>query len=92
MWLFIVVYKCIHAFCCLLSYRLSNTLCELESFIDSGVCIAGDYNVDFGRGGSHVNLLDDFVLELDLVVCDLSFARSVDYTYERDDGSCSFVD
>jgi hypothetical protein len=37
-------------------------------------------------------ILDDFVLELDLVVCDLSFARSVDYTYERDDGSCSFVD
>ena len=67
-----------------------NTLCELESFIDSnpcdGVCIAGDFNLDFGRGGSHVNLLDDFVLELDLVVCDLSFASSVNYTYERDDG------
>ena len=64
-----------------------NTLCELvESFIDSnpcdGVCFAGDINVDFGRGGSHVNnLLDDFVLELDLVVCDLSFASSVNYTY-----------
>ena len=66
-----------------------NTLCELESFIDSnpcdGVCIAGDFNVDFGRGGSHVNLLDDFVLELDLVVCDLPFS-CVNYTYERDDG------
>ena len=64
-----------------------NTLCELvESFIGSnpcdGVCIAGDINVDFGRGGSHVNnLLDDFVLELDLVVCDLSVASSVNYTY-----------
>ena len=62
-----------------------NTLCELESFIDSnpcdGVCIAGDFNLDFGRDGSHVNLLDDFVLELDLVVCDLSFASSVNYTY-----------
>ena len=54
--------------CLLLHTQLQiyiNTLCELESFIDSnpcdGVCIADDFNFDFGRGGSHVNLLDDFV-------------------------------
>ena len=71
------------------AYSATDYLNTLESFIDSnpcdGVCIAGDFNVDFGHGGSHVNLLDDFVLELDLVVCDLSFS-SVNYTYERDDG------
>ena len=64
------VHCCVLVYTCLLLHTqlytdYLNTLCELESFIESnpcdGVCIACDFNVDFGRGGSHVNSLGDFV-------------------------------
>ena len=42
--------------------------------------VVGDFNVDFDR--------DDFIIELDLSVCDVSFHDKVKFTYERDDGAC----
>ena len=45
-----------------------------------------DLNVDFDRGGEHTKLLVDFMVELNLYSCDLSFPRAVGYTYQRDDG------
>ena len=45
------------------------TLGELEGFITSHACvIVGDFN--------------DFILEFDLLACDLNFRPSVCYTYE----------
>ena len=67
-----------------------NTLGELEGFIDSQNChfviVVGDLNVDFDRGGEHAKLLVDFMVELNLYSCDLSFPHAVCYTYQRDDG------
>ena len=41
----------------------------------------------------HWQLLNDFIIELDLSVCDLSFRDKVKFTYERDDGAChSWID
>ena len=66
-----------------------NVLGELEGFIASQGCdvniIAGDFNVDFDRGGQFAKLLKDFMAGLDLHACDLNFRSSVNYTYERDD-------
>ena len=44
-----------------------NTLRELEGFIESQHCdftlVAGDFNVDFDRGGPLASLLEDFASE-----------------------------
>ena len=51
-----------------------NTLGELEGFLDCDVNIlVGDFNVDFGRGGPLAELLVDFMSELNLYACDLSW-------------------
>ena len=53
-----------------------NTLGELEGFIESQHCdstlVAGDFNVDFDRGGPLASLLEDLASEQNFVVCDLS--------------------
>ena len=70
-----------------------NTLGEVEGFIDSLQCdnniIVGDFNADFDRAGLSADLLSDFVLDLNLSVCDLHYRESVKFTYERDDGLVS---
>ena len=67
----------------------SNTLGELEASHACDVSIiVGDFNVDFDRGGP---LLNVFMLEFDLSVCDLYFRPSVGYTYESDN-SVSVLD
>ena len=62
----------------------------MEGFIDSQNCnfviVVGDLNVDFDRGGEHAKLLVDFMVELNLYSCDLSFPHAVGYTYQHDDG------
>ena len=67
-----------------------NTLGELEGFIESQHCdstlVAGDFNVDFDRGGPLASLLVDLASEQNSVVCDLSYCESVKFTYERNDG------
>ena len=67
-----------------------NILGELEGFIDRYGCdlnlIIGDFNVDFGRGGSLNDLLLDFMSDLNLTACDLQYQNDILYTYERDDG------
>ena len=67
-----------------------NVLGELEGFVHSQNCnvviVAGDFNVDFDRGGQHAKLLDDFMAELKLYACDLNFRNVVGYTYEHDGG------
>ena len=67
-----------------------NTLGELEGFIESQHCdstlVAGDFNVDFDRGGPLASLFVDFTSEQNFVVCDFSYRESVKFTYERDDG------
>ena len=54
-----------------------TTLGEMEGFIESHKCdvviVVGDLNVDFDRGGLNAKLLHDFIMELDLCVCDLEF-------------------
>ena len=71
-----------------------NTLGELEGFIESQHCdstlVAGDFNVDFDRGGPLASLLEDFASEQTFVVCDLSYRESVKFTYERDGGLVHF--
>ena len=73
-------------------FLFKYTLGELEGFITSHACdvnvIVGDFNVDFDRGGPLAKLLNDFILEFDLLACDLNFRPSVCYTYESDD-SCT---
>ena len=76
---------------------VSDFLRELEGFIDTQCCdvamVVGDFNVDFDRDGPLAKLLNDFIIELDLSVCDLSFRDKVKFTYERDDGAChSWID
>ena len=67
-----------------------NTLGELEGLIETEKCdvnmLIGDFNVDFCRDGCQSRLLLDFMSELDLCACNLSFCNSIYYTYERDDG------
>ena len=46
--------------------------------------LIGDFNGDFCRDGCLSRQLFDFMSELDLCACDLSFCTH--YTYERDDG------
>ena len=59
-----------------------NVLGKLEGFIASQGCdvniIAGDFNMDFDRGGQ---LLKDFMTGLDLHACDLNFRSSVNYIH-----------
>ena len=74
-----------------------NVLGELEAFIGSNHCdinvIVEDFNVDFDHCSLFAKLLKDFMIELDLCVCDLGFSSSVKYTYEHDDSlSCSWLD
>ena len=68
-----------------------NTLCGLQGFISSHQCdvtlVVGDFNVDFTRDGLFNPLLLDFLAEQNLLACDLLFQDSVNFTYERDDGS-----
>ena len=73
-----------------------NTLGEVEGFIDSLQCdnniIVGNFNADFDHGSISTDLLSDFVLDLNLSVCDLHYRESVKFTYERDDGLvCSWI-
>ena len=69
----------------------------MEGFITAHQCddnlIVGDFNVDFNRQGPLKQLVLDFMVDLDLVACDLSFQDSVGFTYERDDSSArSWID
>ena len=66
----------------------------IEGFVDSHQCdvivIVGDFNMDFSRDSASVHLLCSFMSSLDLMACDLAFHRSIQFTYERDDGAvCS---
>ena len=55
--------------------------------------IVGDFNVDFTRDGLFNPLLLDFLAEQNPLACDLLFQDSVNFTYERDDGSTrSWID
>ena len=60
-----------------------NTLGELQGFLESQQC---DVNilvgVDFDRCNSLTRLLRDFMSEMSLHACDLSFHRSVKFTFE----------
>ena len=71
-----------------------NTLGEVKGFIDSLQCdnniIVGDFNAGFDCGGISADLLSDFVLDLNVSVCDLHYCESVKFTYERDDGLVRF--
>ena len=49
--------------------------------------IVGDFNVDFDRGGSLAELLVEFMFEMNLSACDLSFRQYVNFAYKRDDGA-----
>ncbi len=64
---------------------------ELEGFIDSQcydhLLIAGDFNVDFDRGGSNEQLLQHFMSNYNVSSIDLTFRQSVLYTYQRDSSS-----
>ena len=51
------------------------------------------FNVDFDRCSSLTRLLRDFMSEMSLHACDLSFHSSVKFTFERGDGlACSWID
>ena len=67
-----------------------NTLGELQGFLESQQCdvniLVGDFNVDFDRCSSLTRLLRDFMSEMSLHACDLSFHSSVKFTFERGDG------
>ena len=64
-----------------------NTLGELEGFLESQQCIlVGYFNVDFDRRSSLAKLLADYLSEMNMCACDLSFRGLINYTYERDDG------
>ena len=56
-----------------------NTLGELEGLIETEKCdvnmLIGDFNVDFCRDRCLSRLLLDFMSELDLCACDLSFCN-----------------
>ena len=45
------------------------------------ILIVGDFNVDFDRGGSLAELLVEFMSEMNLSACDLSFRQYVNYIY-----------
>ena len=67
-----------------------NTLGEFHGFIASQaqdvLLISGDFNVDFNRSCSLHSLLVDFLSDLDLTVCDLSFEYFVGFTFEGSQG------
>lgn len=68
-----------------------NTLGELEGFIETqsfncNTLIVGDFNDDFSRHGSNVQLLRNFMQDSCLVAVDLRFQSEINFTYERDDG------
>lgn len=70
---------------------------ELEGFMDSQQCdrniLVGDFNVDLDCGGCLADLLNDYISDSDLCVCDLSYSSSVKYTFESNDGvSHSWID
>lgn len=73
-----------------------SVLGELEGFIVCYGCdwniIVGDFNVDFGRGGSLNDLLLDFLSDLNLSACDLQYQNDILYTYERDGLVRSWID
>ena len=71
-----------------------NTLGELEGFNDcDNYFVVGDFNVDFDRSSPRSKLLCEFMSNLGLFCCDLSFRDEVKFTYERDDGLCrSWID
>ena len=61
--------------------------------IDSHPCSTYKFNVDFDRGGSLAKMLVEFMSEMNLSACDLSFHQYVNFPYERDDGaSQSWID
>ena len=47
------------------------------------VIVAGDFNVDFDRGGQNSKLLEDFIMDLKSHGCDLDFRDQVCYTYNE---------
>ena len=67
-----------------------NTLGELQGFLESQQCdvniLVSDFNVDFDCCSSLTRLLRDFMSEMSLHACDLSFHSSVKFTFERGDG------
>ena len=74
-----------------------DILGAIEGFVDSHQCdvivIVGDFNVDFSRDSASVHLLCSFMSSLGLIACDLAFHRSIQFTYERDDGAVrSWID
>ena len=70
---FIFAYKCSDYGASSVSDFL-HTLGELEGFIDTQCCdvamVVADFNVDFDRDGPLAKHLNDFIIELDLSVCD----------------------
>ena len=58
-----------------------KTLGELEGFLESQRCdvsiLVGDFNVDFDWGGALGKVLVDFLSELNLCACDMSFRSSL---------------
>ena len=61
-----------------LSYLL---ICQL-TVVPCHIIVAGDFNVDFDHSGQNSKLLEDFIMDLKLHVCDLDFRDQVCYTYE----------
>ena len=51
-----------------------NTLGDSQQC--DNIVLAGDFNVDFDRGGSLADTLLDFISDLDLVASDLSYHNS----------------
>ena len=67
-----------------------NTPSELKGLLLSHQCdvnvLVGDFNVDFYRCSPLTRLLSDFINELSLCACDLSFRSSMGFTFERGNG------
>ncbi len=70
-----------------------HTIGEIDGFIESqhfdNLAIIGHFNVDFSRGGSNAEVLKSFMSDYHLSAVDLSFQQAVEFTYQRDDGSCT---
>ena len=61
----------------------------MEGFIDcDNDFVVGDFNVDFDRSSPRSKLLCEFMSNLGLFSCDLSFGDEVKFIYERDDSLC----
>ena len=67
-----------------------NTLGELKGLLLSHQCdvnvLVGYFNEDFDRCSPLTRLLFNFINELSLCACDLSFRSSVGFTFEQGDG------